>query len=66
MKRFVGTVLLVFVLAVGAYAVDDNRPQPKAPVQNDTVPKDSAAIPKKDNGDTPPPSSTPIPCPCSR
>ena len=46
MKRFVGTVLLVFVLAVGAYAVDDTRPQTKAPVQNDTVQKDSADKPR--------------------
>ncbi|MBC8352829.1 MAG: alpha/beta hydrolase [Planctomycetes bacterium] len=30
MKRFVGTSLLVFVVAVGAYAVDDKRAQPTA------------------------------------
>ena len=30
MKRFFGTALLVCVVAVGAYAVDDKQPQPKA------------------------------------
>ena len=54
MKRFSGTALLVCVVAVGAYAVDDHQPQPKATVQ-----KDSAAIPKRDNGDIPPRSGAP-------
>jgi len=54
MKRFSGTALLVCVVAVGAYAVDDNQPQPKATVQ-----KDSAAIPKRDNGDIPSRSGAP-------
>ncbi|MCX7425136.1 MAG: alpha/beta hydrolase fold domain-containing protein, partial [Planctomycetia bacterium] len=54
MKRFSGTALLVCVVAVGAYAADDNRPQPKATVQ-----KESAAIPKRDNGDVLPRSGAP-------
>ena len=65
MKRFAGTALLVFVVAVGAYAFADNPRQPQAPVRNntvqkDTVQKDSAAIPNQDNGDIPPPSETPV------
>ena len=59
MKRFAGTALLVFVVAVGAYAVDNNPLQPHAPVQKDTVKKDSAAIPKQDDGDIPPPAGAP-------
>jgi len=59
MKRFSGTALLVFVIAVGAYAVDDRRPRLKMPVQNDTVQKDSAAILGKVNGDIPPTSGAP-------
>src|SRR5436309_3293054 len=51
MKRSAGMALLVFLVAVGTYAFADNHPQPKAPVQ-----RDSAAIPKRDNGDTQPPS----------
>ncbi|HMC66338.1 MAG TPA: alpha/beta hydrolase fold domain-containing protein [Gemmataceae bacterium] len=51
MKRFSGTALLVCVVAVGAYAVDDDHLQPKASVQ-----KDSTAIPNVDKGDIPPPS----------
>jgi monoterpene epsilon-lactone hydrolase len=54
MKRFFGTVLLVCVVAVGAYAVDDNHPQSKAPAQ-----KDSTTIPNVDKGDIPPPSGAP-------
>jgi epsilon-lactone hydrolase len=56
MKRIAGIALLVFVVAVDAYAVDDNQPQPTAPVQSGAVQKDIAAIPRKDNGDIPPPS----------
>jgi acetyl esterase/lipase len=41
MKRLFGSALLVCVVSVGAYAVDDKQPQPKATVQ-----QDSAAIPK--------------------
>jgi acetyl esterase/lipase len=48
--------LLVFLVAVDAYAVDDNQPQPTASVQNGAVQTGSAAIPSKDNGDIPPPS----------
>ncbi len=59
MKRIVGTVLLVFVVAGGAYAVDDVRAQPKTPVQNNAVQKDSAASPEKENGDIPPASGAP-------
>jgi epsilon-lactone hydrolase len=55
MKRFVGTALLVFVFAVGAYAIADNQPQPKP-----TVHKDSPAIPGKDNGDVSPPAGAPV------
>jgi hypothetical protein len=46
MKRFLGTVLLVCVVAVGSHAVVDSQAQPKATVQ-----KDSAAIPRRDDGD---------------
>ncbi len=53
MKRFAGTALLVCVIAVGAYAVDDLQPQPRKTAQ-----EGSQAIPKKDNGDVPP-SGTP-------
>jgi len=49
MKRFSGIALFACVVAVGAYAVDDNQPQPNATVQ-----KDSVAIPKRDNGAIPP------------
>jgi len=49
MKRFFEIALLVCVVAVGAYAVDDNQRQPKVTVQ-----KDSAAVPKRDNGGIPP------------
>lgn len=55
MKRITGTALLILLVAVGAYAVDDTLPQPQAPVQ-----KDSAAIPKKDNDDTSPSSAAPV------
>ena len=58
MKRFAGMALLVIVVAIGAYAAVDNRPQPKAPVQNDTIQEDSTAIPKKGNGDILPPSAS--------
>jgi acetyl esterase/lipase len=54
MKRFTSTALLVFVVAVGADAVDDNPLQPNSPVQ-----KDSAAIPKQDDGDILPTSDKP-------
>ena len=46
MKRFPWTALLFCVLAVRAYAVDDNQTQPKATVQIG-----SAATPKRDDGD---------------
>ena len=56
MKRCSGTTLLVFVVAVGAYAVADNLPQPQVPVTNASVQTDSASSSKRDNGDIPPPS----------
>ena len=59
MKRIAGTALLVFVIVVGVYAGDDNRTQPAAPAQNDTVQKNSAAIPGKDSGDILPLSAAP-------
>ena len=55
MKRFAGRALLVFVVAVGTYAFADNHPQPKATLQ-----EDSAAIPKRDTGDIPPPSGASV------
>ena len=45
-----------FTAELPADPVDINRPQPKTPLQDDTVQKDSAAIPKKENDDIPPPS----------
>lgn len=54
MKRFFGTALLAWVVAVGAYAVGDSQVQPKSPVQ-----KDPAAIPNVDKGDIAPRSGTP-------
>ena len=54
MKRFAGTVLLVCILGGGTYAVVDNEPPPKP-----TVPEDSPAIPKRDNGDIPPRAGAP-------
>ncbi|MBC8874887.1 MAG: alpha/beta hydrolase [Planctomycetes bacterium] len=54
MKRFSGSVVLVCVVAVGAYAIDDTQPQPKATVQ-----QDSTAIPKRGNGGIPPRSGAP-------
>lgn len=49
MKRFFGTALLVGLVFVGAYAVDEKKPQPRDPVA-----KDSPAIPRVDPGDIPP------------
>ncbi len=68
MKRFAGAALLVFIVAVGAYAVDDSQLQPKAPlakdaVQNEAIQNDAAASVKKDNDETPPPSKPPAACP---
>ena len=54
MKRCSVTALLVFVVAVGAYAVADNPPQ--TPVPNAPVQTDSTASSKQDNGDIPLPS----------
>jgi monoterpene epsilon-lactone hydrolase len=48
MKRFFGMALLVWVFALGAYAVDDKQAPPKSPAQ-----KDSIAIPNVDKGDIP-------------
>jgi monoterpene epsilon-lactone hydrolase len=56
MKRYSGTALLVFVVAVGAYAVADNPTQPQAPVTKTPVQTDSTASSKQDHGDIPPPS----------
>jgi len=56
MKRITSTAFLVFVVAVGAYAVDDNPPQPKAPVPVDkqqTVSPESIAYLKKLQKNTP-------------
>ena len=57
MKRYSGTALLVFVVAVGAYAVADNPPQPQAPVTKASVQTVSTARSKQDNGDNPSPSA---------
>lgn len=54
MKRCSGTALLVFVVAVGAYAVADNLPQPPAPVPKAPVRTDSTARSRQDNGSIPP------------
>ena len=43
MKLYSSTALLVFVVAVGAYAVADNLPQPQTPVTNAPVKTDSTA-----------------------
>lgn len=37
MKRFTSSMLLVLALAVGAYAVEDNAPEPKKPVSRESV-----------------------------
>src|SRR5437879_896202 len=50
MKWLCRPALLVCVVAIGAYAVD-NQPKQKVPGQ-----KDSAAIPRVDSGDIPPPA----------
>jgi monoterpene epsilon-lactone hydrolase len=42
MKLFACSPLLVCVLTVGAFAVDDNPPTPKVPVQKDSVQKDTS------------------------
>ncbi len=54
MKRCSGMALLVFVVAVGAYAVADDVPQPQAPVTKASVQTDTTASSKQDNGDIPP------------
>jgi len=46
MRRFFGPAMLVCAVAIGAYAANDNQPEPKA-----TVRKDSAATPRGDDGD---------------
>jgi len=51
MKRFSGMALLVCVVAVRVYAVDDNHLQPRTSVQ-----KDSTTISNVDKGDIPPPA----------
>lgn len=53
MKRRFGTVLLVYLVTAGAYAVADNLQQPQAPASRDP---DFTSSSKQDNGDTPPPS----------
>jgi acetyl esterase/lipase len=60
MKHFAGTALLAFVIAVGAYAFADKQAEPNAIVQNDTAQKDSAAPPKRNTGDIPPPAGAPV------
>jgi hypothetical protein len=45
---------------VGAYAVDDNQPQPHETAHKDTAHKDSVAIPKRENDDVPPSSGAPV------
>jgi len=64
MKRFAGTALLIFLVAIGlvaigAYAFADTPPQAEATGQKDPVHKDSAAISKTDNGEIPPPPGAP-------
>lgn len=54
MKRFFGMVLLFWVVACGAYAVDNNAPRPQ-----ETAQKDSAAIPKPEHCDAPPAAEAP-------
>ena len=54
MKRWAGTTLLICAVSVSAYAFDDNQPETKATVQ-----EDSPAIPATDQGDVPPPSGAP-------
>jgi epsilon-lactone hydrolase len=54
MKKFAGIALLVCVITVGVYAVDDHQPQQRKFAQ-----EHSQAISKKDNGDVPPPSVAP-------
>ena len=48
MKKYAGVVLLVCVIAVRAYAVDDHLPQPRK-----TAEEHSQTIPKKDDSDVP-------------
>ncbi|MBC8113442.1 MAG: hypothetical protein H7062_03630 [Candidatus Saccharimonas sp.] len=55
MKLCSCTALLVFVVAVGAYAVADNPP-PQMPATKAPVQTDSTTSSKQDNGDIPPPS----------
>lgn len=56
MKRFAGAALLVLVVAVVAYAVDDNPPQPQASVLNDALQRDTKATPKNGRRDIPLPA----------
>ena len=55
MKRITGAVLLVCAVAFGAYVVYDNQTRTR-----ETAGIESAAIPKKENGDVPPSSGTPV------
>ena len=48
MKKYAGVVLLVCVIAVRTYAVDDHLPQPRK-----TAEEHSQTIPKKDDSDVP-------------
>lgn len=49
MKRLFATAVLVCAIVAGAYAVDDNQPQPKVTVQ-----KGATAIPGRNTGDLSP------------
>ena len=54
MKTFAGMALLVCVISVRAYAVDDHQPQLRTPAQ-----ERSQAISEKDNGEVPASSEVP-------
>lgn len=56
MKRWPVTTLLVFVVAVGAYAVADHLPPPQATVPTAPGPIDSPASSPQNNSEVPPPS----------
>ena len=59
MRRFAGIVPLVFAVAIGAYAIEDERLPSQVLVQNDIVKKHSTGIPGLDDGDIPTPVGAP-------
>ena len=55
MKTLAGTALLVCIITVGVYAIDDNRPQAKS-----TASQDATTIPQSSIGLAPLPAREPV------